>query len=118
MRSFDALKLEWVECDSEGRVDDIPVFTFTIARKIRTMKVAEVAESFDIPLKEALRWKGVRVFLLLQDGRGSYKSDLLVGFEDEEGLERLSVSYKGLKLPPDALERLKQLEKKKGIPVN
>lgn len=114
-KKFDAIKRQWVECDDLGKVDGIPVITTTLVRVFREMSPQDIAQKYKVPIEKAIEWHKAakKCYLELFDSRTKYKALEVCGFEDEAGMERIAVRHEDCVLPPDAIKRLIELEKKR-----
>ena len=115
-RRFDIQRKEWVQCDSAGFCDGVPVFTAGLARQLRGWPAEEAASRLNISVKRAvvLKKQADEIHLPLFDARGRYRNKQASGCEDAV-LEMSAVQWRDLNLPPDALQRLLELRKKKGL---
>lgn len=114
-RRFDINKKEWVTCDREGFHDGVPVFTAGLARRLRGCTPVRAVKEFSIPEEHAAEFCKMagEAYLPMFDTRGRYRNTNMSGLEAQEELR--AVQYKELNLPPEALQRLLALRRKKGL---
>lgn len=103
-------------CNQYGYHEGRPVFTTKLARVLRTMTLEEAAQKLSVSRNVALELKKQAddAYLPLFDARGRYRNKQPSGCEDAM-LEMSAVQWRELNLPPDALQRLLELRKKKGL---
>lgn len=114
-RRFDINKKEWVACDRDGFHDGVPVFTAGLARRLRGCPPAKAVKEFGVPEEHAAEFCKMagEAYLPMFDTRGRYRNTNMSGLEAQEELR--AVQYKELNLPPEALQRLLALRRKKGL---